>query len=313
MGMLTGLASGRILMIDLDIYKVGGHLAIQWWQNVLAVHNHGLDLETWKQHTGGGGVQMFFLYPPAWKFAVNAKTDINVDVRCQGGFAVLPPTQHASGRPYEWDPGCAPWEMELGSAPDWLLAEVERLVVEHGGGHATSNGQNPSNGTEKINMASGNGQLGQFDAFGHKIDGRETDMYRMVWRCVVQWHRQCPIKPGDAESGRKAREEYDVYERNTRPQEPHPAGMTLTEMLNAEKRGLAAWWGKWQYAMKQWDDDVAIAAKQPDPSPEGGYNDFSHEFEAEPKIDPTTGQQLPLILTGTQFVGTLPAAGLPGR
>jgi hypothetical protein len=110
MGMLTGLASGRILMIDLDIYKTGGHLAIQWWQGLLAVHNNGFELETWKQHTGGGGVQMFFLYPIDWKFAINAKTDINVDVRCQGGFAVLPPTQHASGRPYEWDPGCAPWE-----------------------------------------------------------------------------------------------------------------------------------------------------------------------------------------------------------
>ena len=74
--------------------------AARWWQGVLDVHNNGMELETWKQMTGGGGLQMFFLYPQDWKFAVNAKTDINIDIRCQGGFAVLPPTRHASGKSY---------------------------------------------------------------------------------------------------------------------------------------------------------------------------------------------------------------------
>ena len=73
MGMLTGAASGRILMIDLDFYKAGGDAAKQWWGGVLMTHNNGMTLETWQQRTGGGGIQLFFSYPPGWKFAVNSQ------------------------------------------------------------------------------------------------------------------------------------------------------------------------------------------------------------------------------------------------
>ena len=104
MGMLTGAASGRVLMIDLDIYKTGGDNAERGGAACLTSTTTAWSLETWKQRTGGGGVQMFFPIPENWKFAVNAKTDINVDIRCQGGFAVLPPTHHASAvATYVWD------------------------------------------------------------------------------------------------------------------------------------------------------------------------------------------------------------------
>ena len=287
MGMLTGTASGRILMIDLDVYKPGGDKAQQWWGGVLMTHNHGLPLETWQQRTGGGGLQMFFSYPPDWKFAVNSKTSINVDVRCQGGFAVLPPTTHASGDAYVWDAGCAPWEIDLLPAPDWLLEEVERLVREHGHVSRETNGQ------DRPTVANP-GQTGQYDAFGHQTDGREDKMYRMVWRCVIDWHRECPIKPSFSEVAQKAQHEYEVYERITRPQQPHPADMTLTQMLDAEGRGWAIWWKKWQYAMAQWDAKVAEEAGKPGKS--GNYRatfdhtDFTDEYAADAKSGGLGGQ-----------------------
>jgi len=295
MGMLTGTASGHILMIDLDFYKAGGDKAKQWWGLVLMTHNNGMILETWQQRTGGGGIQMFFTYPPGWKFAVNAKTDIDVDIRCQGGFAVLPPTLHASGANYVWEAGFAPWEIPIAAAPSWLLEEVERLVREHGGGH----GQNPSsngegfihtprqNGNGQTAASFGQANAGQFDAFGHRIDGRETTMRDMVWRVVLDWSEACPIKPSDAESAYKARQEYEVYERDTGPKKSHPADMTLTQMLDAEGRGWDAWWGKWQRAMAQWDTTVYEEARRKDRPKEkthqgqegfSPYTDYTEEY-----------------------------------
>jgi hypothetical protein len=252
MGALTGNASGRMLMIDLDIYKAGGYAAAAWWQGVLAVHNNGMVLETWEQLTGGGGLQMFFTYPPNWKFAVNAKTDINVDVRCQGGFAVLPPTRHASGKNYAWIDGRAPWEIPIALAPDWLLAEVEKLIRDHGGGVAqpTKNGELH------------NAQTGQYDAFGHQTDGRETKMRDLIWGAVVDWHRECPIIPSHGESEIKAFEKYRIYEDLVSPR-VYEAGLTKTEMLDLENRGLNEFRKKWQHAMELWDTKVAEEARKP--------------------------------------------------
>jgi AAA domain/Bifunctional DNA primase/polymerase, N-terminal len=257
MGALTGTASGHLLMIDLDIYKAGGEKAARWWADVVITHNNRMEIETWRQTTGGGGIQMFFTYPPSWKFAVNAKTDLNIDVRCQGGFAVLPPTLHASGKSYAWDPGCAPWEIDIAVAPDWLLEEVEKLIREHGGGSS-------ANVNEKQRAENGEPPFvaGQYDAFGHQTDGRETFMRDLVWGAVVDWRRQCPIKPTDSESAAKAREKYQVYEREVTPRLADP-DKAKSELLDMEGRGLTEFWRKWSRAMELWDTKVAEEAKKP--------------------------------------------------
>ena len=52
MGILTGHASGNVFVIDLDDQK--GPAAGEWWRGILAVHNNGIEPETWRQQTGGG-------------------------------------------------------------------------------------------------------------------------------------------------------------------------------------------------------------------------------------------------------------------
>jgi hypothetical protein len=242
-------------------------------------HNNSMPLETWQQRTGGGGIQMFFTYPENWKFAVNAKTDINVDIRCQGGFAVLPPTLHASGANYVWEAGLAPWEIEILAAPDWLLEEVERLVREHGHVSRETYGENPpQNGAGLRHTA------GQFDAFGHQTDGRETFMRDLIWGAVVDWFRERPAKPSDAESRHKAGEKYLVYEAQVSPQGVHPIGTKKTDALEAEGRGTTEFWVKWTYAMGQWDTKVAEEANKPGSKRENRANfDYTDEFRADPK------------------------------
>lgn len=130
MGLITGKASGGVFVIDLDEYKTP--MAAQWWRGVLMEHNHGLEPETWQQRTGGGGRQLFFQAPAHWRPPTN-KTPIGVDIRGQGGFAMLPPSKHSSDKTYEWVPGFAPWEIEIEVAPDWLMLAVDDLVAQHGG------------------------------------------------------------------------------------------------------------------------------------------------------------------------------------
>jgi RecA-family ATPase len=286
MGALTGTASGRMLMIDLDVYKAGGEVARRWWDGVLAVHNNGMEPETWKQITGGGGVQLFFTYPPDWKFAVNAKTDINVDIRCQGGFAVLPPTRHASGGTYIWVDGNAPWEIPIALAPDWLLAEVEKLIREHGGGTQPS-----ANGAQTGATGTQTSATGQYDAFGHQTDGREDKMYKQIWAALVGLRIDSPIPP----SMRDEERIWAEYERGTEVQEPQP-GETKLQGLEREKRGTTEFHKKWLYTLKKWDTEITEAAKvrEAEEAKQGpGYTDYTEEFQKD-RVDPDTGQPKPI-------------------
>jgi len=87
MGILTGRASGNVFVIDLDNQK--GFEANEWWRAIIAVHNNGIEPETCQQRTGGGGRQILFRAPADWHAPTN-RTTINVDIRGQGGFAVVP-------------------------------------------------------------------------------------------------------------------------------------------------------------------------------------------------------------------------------
>ena len=51
------------------------------------------------QRTGGGGFQYLFRAPPDWS-PPTCKTSIGIDVRGEGGFAMLPPSIHETGEHY---------------------------------------------------------------------------------------------------------------------------------------------------------------------------------------------------------------------
>lgn len=265
MGVICGRASGNVFVTDLDIQKPGSG-ARQWWAGLLAVHNNNLDIETVEQQTGGGGLQKLFRAPKGWHCPTN-RTSIGVDIRGQGGFAVLPPSIHDSGKNYEWLIGRSLEDLAITMAPDWLLEAVERLVAAHGGDIQSS---------LKTRTAS---PSGDFDAFGHQHDGREEKMRDLVWGAVVDWYRECPIKPGEPEQRTKAAEKYLVYEGLVVSRLSDPA-KTKTELLEQEGRGPTEFWGKWQTALKHWDGKVREEAAKPNPKSEEEprYRDYGDEF-----------------------------------
>ena len=249
MGIITGKCSG-IFVVDLDTHK--GPSAMQWWNGLLAVENNGMDLETAIVTTGGGGKQYYFRTPDGWTPPTN-KTAVGVDIRGQGGFVMAPPSLHESGREYAWDAGCEPWDTGLLEAPQWLCDAIDKLV----GGisqersaildrHQTAASAGPHNGV----VADGLGQV---------IDGREELATTMVWAAVLDWWRECPIKPSPNESVEKCREVYAVYERKCKPRKYEP-NTPRSLLLEREGRGYTMFEDKWRRAMAQWDGKVSDAA-----------------------------------------------------
>lgn len=264
MGILTGRASGNVFVIDLDDQK--GPSAAAWWQGVLAEHNNSIEPETWRQLTGGGGRQILFQARPDWHAPTN-RTPIGVDIRGQGGFAVMPGSLHETGRHYEWSNGFAPFEIEIAQAPEWLLSAVEQLVEQYGGdkggGHRKPSEHTASPGND-------------FDSFGNRIDGREEKMTRVVWAAVIDLWRESPIMPGEPEQKVRAQAAYEAYERGVKSR---LVGSDKTESLEREGRGPTEFWKKWRAAIRQWDKDIAEEGRKPNPKQSSSQRDTEADFE----------------------------------
>lgn len=82
---------------------------------------------TMEQKTGGGGRQLFFVWPESREVRNTAgergKLGRGLDVRGAGGYVILPPSSHPSGGIYEWTGK----RMALAGAPQWLLDLVAPL------------------------------------------------------------------------------------------------------------------------------------------------------------------------------------------
>src|SRR5262249_27070181 len=111
-GIRTGAASG-LLVLDIDP-RNGGHDSLAKLEG-----HHGRLPETVEALTGGGGRHLFFAHSggsfPSKLFLPG------VDLKADGGYVVVPPSLHPSGRRYEWRLGAGPGTKALALPPHWLL------------------------------------------------------------------------------------------------------------------------------------------------------------------------------------------------
>lgn len=287
MGIITGSCSSGVFVLDLDMHK--NPKAREWWQGVLTLHNFGGDIETPTQTTGGGGKQLLFRAPAGW-VPPTCKTSIGVDIRGQGGFAMLPSSVHESGREYVWDDGREPWEVEVVTAPKWLCDEIDQLSDDHGGSRSAQ----PSQRTEAPEAVT--------DAFGFRVDDREDHMYRLVWGRVVDLWREAPMKPSPAELDAQMRDAFMVYERGVKSRIVEP-GTPNHVLLDREGRGPAAFAEKWRAAIKQWDGKVAEHGAQRPREAEAPADGV--------KFDPETGEILDEQPAPKQRIELIPWDHLP--
>lgn len=279
MGLIAGACSNRIFVVDLDIHKHDG--AKGWWLEMQDQQTQAGQLETVEQVTGGGGLQLFFRAPEGWT-PPTCKTSIGVDIRGQGGFAMLPPSMHESGKRYWWKAGHEPWEMEFADAPQWLCDAITELAIKFGG----ASGVNRVTGEREVTSSPAHST----NAFGMIVDGREDYMTRTVWAAVVDLRRDAPMFPSPSEIQTAMMDAFGNYERRVKNRLGIP-GVSNADLLEREGRGLSLFMDKWQAAMDQWGDKVAKASEVAKPSRPFGDAPPSHTGY---DFNPETGELTPL-------------------
>lgn len=280
LGIITGTASGGIWVLDADTQKTSQ--AQQWLNGLLVVNNNGMEFETATQRTGGGGYQFLFRAPEGWT-PPTCKTAIGIDIRGQGGFAVLPPSMHESGTAYDWLPGKEPWEVGIAMAPNWLVAAVDALTAQFGGRQSSAS-------PDLLERTPSPAQA--TNAFGLLVDGREDYMTRLVWAKVVSLYRDSPINMGPDGFKAEMRDAFNQYERNAKSRIFEP-GTPNHILLEREGRGISLFQSKWQIALKQWDSKVKDWATKPPPQKSAA--DFPTNGGLPPPLprhDPETGEIL---------------------
>jgi Bifunctional DNA primase/polymerase, N-terminal/Primase C terminal 1 (PriCT-1) len=116
-GIATGAASG-IIALDVDPRHDGD-------QTLAALEReHGPLPPTWRFLTGGGGEHILFRHPGGLVPNSAGKIGPGIDVRGDGGYIVVPPSEHISGRPYAISVDHHPDEVALADPPLWLLQRL---------------------------------------------------------------------------------------------------------------------------------------------------------------------------------------------
>ena len=269
MGLITGTVS-NVFVLDVDLQKSGG--AGIWLDALREQQLDGGDFQTPCQRTGGGGLQYFFRAPAGWR-APTFKSDLGIDIRGEGGFAMLPPSLHESGQCYEWLRGRAPWECRTAEAPAFLIEAIDKLNAS----------EQFLNGAEPEDYQPQGIAAGTRNGFGAITDGRESYMAKLVWAAVVDLYRENPIMPSPEVLTERMREAFGRYERNVKSRIPEPNTPNHL-LLEKEGRGVTAFSDKWRSALKQWEGKVRESSAH--------MPRYREAFAASVKFDPSTGEIL---------------------
>lgn len=76
--------------------------------------------------TGGSGWHYYFELPDGVIIKLSANFRPGIDIRCESGYVVAPPSNHSSGKNYEWEIETGIDDVPLATAPDWLLKELTK-------------------------------------------------------------------------------------------------------------------------------------------------------------------------------------------
>lgn len=119
-----GVACGKSRLVVLDIDSKPG--ALEDFEVMISTHAQEDWAETVTADTGGGGVHYFFQAPDGINVSNRAGYlgYRGVDVRGDGGYVVVAPSIHNTGRRYEWREGLDPFHSALAPCPKFLYANV---------------------------------------------------------------------------------------------------------------------------------------------------------------------------------------------
>lgn len=113
-GLVTGKVSG-LVVVDIDPRNGGDESFFDLEKQ------YGPFPRTKEVLTGGGGQHLYFRYPSVGMACKSGKTGLfrGIDIKGDGGYVLVPPSLHVSGKHYEWE--VASYEQELAELPEWFL------------------------------------------------------------------------------------------------------------------------------------------------------------------------------------------------
>jgi len=115
-GIATGAAAG-LVVLDVDPRHDGDESLAE------LIAEHGPLPRTIEAATGGGGRHLAFAHPGG-SIPNRANIRPGLDIRGDGGYIVVPPSLHASGRTYTWLHG--PDDLRPAPLPAWLRELIDR-------------------------------------------------------------------------------------------------------------------------------------------------------------------------------------------
>lgn len=121
-GLVTGI-DNDLLVLDVDPPHGGDKTLAE------LEAKHGQLPDTMRANTGSGGQHIIFKHVDGLTNCVGAIGD-GLDIRTQGGYIVVAPSLHPSGKRYEWANA-----LQAVDAPQWLIEEIKKR-----GGAAPENG-----------------------------------------------------------------------------------------------------------------------------------------------------------------------------
>lgn len=132
-------------------------------------------------NTGGGGEHYFFKYP---KFEVHNSAGRlfgeGVDIRGKGGYIVLPPSFHLSGKYYEWKEFCSPFDLGLADIPEWLETELLKQNKKDGPKLYETNPSDIVEGTRNETATSTAGKI---------ISETPKELIKTLgWKKFIEWN-----------------------------------------------------------------------------------------------------------------------------
>jgi hypothetical protein len=216
----TGAASG-LLGVDIDP-RNGGDKSLHELEA-----EHGPLPDTAKQNTGGGGLHIIFRHPGG---PVPKALAPGIDLKGEGGYIVVPPSIHPSGKLYQWD-GTEGRNALLNPAelPGWLR---ERIATTSNGGTCsklvpeTAEKWIPGNRNNLLTSLAG-----KMRRWGLSPEAIEAAL-------LVENNRHCPSLP-DGEVRSIARS-VGRYQPSSNKAQRHPEIVRLSEV---EARAVSWLWG----------------------------------------------------------------------
>ncbi len=210
LGIPTGVASGFVVL-DVDPRPGGRESLLELEQE------HGKLPDTVEATTGGGGRHFMFRTPNGVLKNSVGRVGDGLDIRGDGGYVVVAPSNHHSGGSYQWVKDRAPGNLPLADMPNWLLAKARR---------GSSIVQPRLENERRIPTGQRNSTLASI-AMGFRWRGMGRDVIAVALQAIN--HSQCdpPLESTEVEQIAKSISRYD-------PSKPLP----LTDLGNARRLAI---------------------------------------------------------------------------